>query len=128
MIDPKNVPPEALEFLGEYHLATLTTLLPSGAFHSVAVGFTWDDEAGLARVITFAPSRKARNLIDGGRASVCQVDGGRYLSLEGTAVVTSEPDRVAEGVRRYAERYRQPKERDDRVVIEIAVEHIRGRG
>ena len=122
MIDPANVPPEALEFLGDYHLATLTTLLPNRSFHSVPVGFTWDDELGLARVITFTPSRKARNL-----ASVCQVDGGRYLSLEGPAVVTSEPDRVAEGVRRYAERYRQPKERDDRVVIEISVEHIRGR-
>lgn len=128
MIDPKNVPPEALEFLAERHLATLSTLLPDGSIHTVAVGFTWDDDAGLARVITFAPSRKARNLADGGRASVCQVDGGRYLSLEGPAVVTSEPDRTAEGVRRYAERYRQPKERDDRVVIEIAVEHIRGRG
>ena len=58
---------------------------------------------------------------------MCQVDGGRFLSLEGPAVVTSEPDRVAEGVNRYAERYRQPKERDDRVVIEIAVENIRGR-
>ena len=127
MIDPANVPPEALEFLGDYHLATLTTLLPNGSFHSVPVGFTWDDELGLARVITFAPSRKARNLAEGGRASGCQVDGGRYLSLEGPAVVTSEPDRVAEGVRRYAERYRQPKERDDRVVIEISVEHIRGR-
>ena len=117
----------SLGFLVERHLATLTTLLPDGSLHSVAVGFTWDDAAGLARVITFAPSRKARNLADGGRASVCQVDGGRFLSLEGPAVVTSEPDRVAEGVNRYAERYRQPKERDDRVVIEIAVENIRGR-
>lgn len=128
MIDPKNVPPEVLEFLSERHLATLTSVLPNGSLHSVAVGFTWDDDAGLARVITFAPSRKARNLTDGGRASVCQVDGGRYLSLEGPAVVTTEPDRVAEGVNRYAERYRQPKEREDRVVIEIAVENIRGRG
>ena len=127
MIDPKNVPAEVLGFPVERHLATLTTLLPDGSLHSVAVGFTWDDAAGLARVITFAPSRKARNLADGGRASVCQVDGGRFLSLEGPAVVTSEPDRVAEGVNRYAERYRQPKERDDRVVIEIAVENIRGR-
>jgi hypothetical protein len=33
MIDPANVPPEALEFLGDYHLATLTTLLPNRSFH-----------------------------------------------------------------------------------------------
>ena len=47
------------------------------------------------------------------------MDGGRWLTLEGAATVTDDPERVAEGVRRYAERYRQPGERDDRVVIEI---------
>jgi hypothetical protein len=30
-------------------------------------------------------------------------------------------------VRRYAERYRQPKERPDRVAIEIAVDRVLGR-
>jgi hypothetical protein len=34
---------------------------------------------------------------------------------------------VAEAVRRYAHRYRQPGDRDDRVAIEIAVERIIGR-
>ncbi|MEZ5382697.1 MAG: PPOX class F420-dependent oxidoreductase [Microthrixaceae bacterium] len=127
MHDPSNLPREILAFLAERHLATLTTLRADGSIHSVAVGFTWDNEAGLARVITFAPSRKARNLLEGGRASVCQVDGGRFLSLEGPAVVTDDPASVAEGVRRYTERYRPPKERDDRVVIEIAVERVLGR-
>lgn len=74
MIDPANVPPEALEFLGDYHLATLTTLLPNGSFHSVPVGFTWDDELGLARVITFAPSRKAQ---PGRRRAGLGLSGGR---------------------------------------------------
>src|ERR1044071_1063656 len=52
----------ARAFLAERHLATLTTLRPDGSPHVVAVGFTWDPAAGLARVITFAHSRKARNL------------------------------------------------------------------
>jgi hypothetical protein len=34
---------------------------------------------------------------------------------------------VAEAVARYAERYRQPGERADRVAIEIAVERVLGR-
>ena len=95
----------------------------------VAVGFTWDPDAGLARVITFAASRKARNLAaePGGRAAVCQVDGARWLTLEGPATVTDDPDRVAEAVRRYAERYRPPGGAPDRVVIEIAVDRILGR-
>jgi PPOX class probable F420-dependent enzyme len=129
-LDPAALPAEVLDFLRERHLATLTTLRPDGSPHVVAVGFTFDASARLARVITFAPSRKARNVAasPGGRAVVCQVDGGRWLALEGTAVETDDPDRVAEAVRRYAGRYRQPGERADRVVIEIAVDRVLGRG
>jgi len=129
-LDPADLPDEVTTFLTERHLATLTTLRPDGSPHVVAVGFSWDAAAGLARVITFAPSRKARNVAasPGGRAAVCQVDGGRWLTLEGPATVTDDPARVAEAVERYAGRYRQPGERDDRVVIEIAVDRMLGRG
>ena len=58
---------------------------------------------------------------------MCQVDGGRWLSLEGTAVVTDDPARVAAAVEGYAGRYRQPGEREDRVAIEIHVDRILGR-
>ena len=128
-LDPTALPPEVDLFLAERHLATLTTLRPDGTPHVVAVGFTWDAASGLVRVITWAGSRKARNLVarPGSPAAVCQVEGGRWLTLEGTAVVTSDPVRVAEGVRRYAERYRQPGERADRVVIEISVTRVLGR-
>jgi F420H(2)-dependent biliverdin reductase len=127
--DPASLSDDVLTFLAERHLATLTTLRPDGSPHVVAVGFTWDDDAGVARVITFAPSRKARNVAarPGARAAVCQVDGGRWLTMEGPAVVTDDPVRVAEAVGRYAERYRPPGPRDDRVAIEIAVDRVLGR-
>jgi PPOX class probable F420-dependent enzyme len=127
--DPAALSPEVETFLTERHLATLTTMRPDGTPHVVAVGFTWDREARLVRVITFAGSRKARNVTarPGSPAAVCQVDGGRWLTLEGTARVTDDPERVAEGERRYAERYRQPGERADRVVIEISVDRVLGR-
>ena len=127
---PEQLGEDGLSFLAERHLATLTTLRPDGSPHVVAVGFTWDPDAGLARVITFEGSRKARNLLgegSGTRAAVCQVDGGRWLTMEGPAVVTDDPARVAEAVRRYAGRYRQPGERPDRVAVEIAVDRILGR-
>ena len=127
-LDPAALPPEATAFVTERHLATLTTLRPDGSPHVVAVGFTWDADAGLVRIITFASSRKVRNLAaGGGRAAVSQVDGGRWLTFEGPAAVTDDPARVAEAVRRYAERYRQPGERPDRVAIEIAVDRVLGR-
>jgi hypothetical protein len=58
---------------------------------------------------------------------VCQVDGRRWLSLEGPASISDEPTRVADAVRRYAARYRPPSERANRVVIEISVDRILGR-
>ena len=42
--------------------------------------------------------------------------------------LVTDPDGVRAGVDGYAARYRQPKDRDDRVVIEIAVERVLGRG
>jgi len=127
--DPANLPDAVRVFVMERHLATLTTMRPDGSPHVVAVGFTWDDDAGIARVITFAPSKKARNVAasPGSRAAVCQVDGGRWLTMEGTATVTDAVTAVTVGVTRYAERYSQPKVRDDRVVIEIAVDRVIGR-
>lgn len=128
--DPQALSDEVLTFLAERHLATLTTSRPDGSPHVVAVGFAFDPADGIARVITFAPSRKARNLVaaPGSRAVVCQVDGGRWLALEGPAVVTDDPARVARAVEAYAGRYRPPGERDDRVAIEITVDRVLGRG
>ena len=123
-LDPAALPPLALEFLRERHLATLTTLRGDGSPHVVPVGFSWDDETGLARVITSGTSRKARNLADGGRAAVCQVDGARWISLEGPARVVRCPEQIADAERRYAERY--PRENPARVVLEITVERALG--
>ena len=127
-LDPAALPDDVLAFLGEYQLATLTTMRPDGTPHVVAVGFSFDPADGLARVITFAGSKKARNVAasPGSRAAVCQVDGGRWLTLEGTATVTDDPGRVAAAVAGYAGRYRQPGERDDRVAIEIQVDRVLG--
>ena len=125
--DPHDLGPEVLAFLTERHLATLTTLRADGSPHVVAVGFSFDAAAGVARVITFAPSQKARNAARGGRAAVCQVDGGRWLTLEGPVRLVTDPQGIAAAVAGYAARYRQPKERPDRVAIEIAVDRVLGR-
>ena len=128
-IDPAHPSPELLTFLDEYHLATLTVIRPDGTPHVTPVGFTYDHETTTARVITWATSWKARHVraSPGQRAAICSVDGGRWVAMYGAAIVTDDPTAVAEGVRRYTERYRAPKVRDDRVVIEVQVDQVVGR-
>jgi PPOX class probable F420-dependent enzyme len=123
---PEDLNENALEFLRERHLATLTTLRSDGTPHVVAVGFTWDREAGKARVITSGGSQKARNAERGGYAAVSHVDGARWLTLEGTAKVLRDPESVRDAEQRYAGRYRTPRENPKRVVIEIDVTRVLG--
>lgn len=125
--DPDHLPEEVLAFLTERHLALLTTFGREGRPHVTAVGFAFDPAEKLVRIITLGESQKARNARRGGRAAVGQVDGRRWLSLEGPVAVTGDPDRVARAVADYARRYRQPGENPHRVALEITVERILGR-
>ncbi len=114
-------------FLAEAHLATLTTMRSDGSPHVVPVRFTWDSTARLARVMTVRTSRKVVNLVANPerRVALCQVAGFRWVTLEGTAVVSDEPKRVTEGVRRYTRRYRSaPPNPPGRVVVEVTVDRV----
>lgn len=121
--------PEAQRFLDERHLATLTTVSKHGSLQVTPVGFTYEPERRLARVITWSASQKATNISfnPGGAVALCQFDGGRWLTLNGTATVSLDQIAITEAVRRYAQRYREPSDRDDRIVIEIIVSKIIGR-
>jgi len=125
--DPAGLRPGALAFLTERHLATLTTLRADGSPHVVPVGVTYDPDTRTARVITSGSSAKARHVRAGqARVAVCQVDGRRWLTLEGTAVVRDDAASVAEAEARYAQRYRTPRENPARVVVEISVDRVLG--
>jgi PPOX class probable F420-dependent enzyme len=126
-LDLDDLADDVLAFLRERHLATLTTLRADGSPHVVPVGFSFDPEARVVRVISFASSQKARNAARGGRAAVSQVDGGRWLTLEGPVRLVTDAEGVAAAVAGYAARYRTPGERADRVAIEIAVDRMLGR-
>jgi len=125
--DLDDLGPGLLDFLTERHLATLTTLRADGSPHVVPVGITYDAGTRIARVITSGTSAKAGHVRAGQqRVAVCQVDGRRWLTLEGTAVVRDDPASVADAERRYAVRYRQPRVNPARVVVEISVDRILG--
>ncbi len=121
-------PPALLDFWTERHLCTLTTLRPDGRPHVVPVGVALDPEQQCAWVITRAGSRKVRNLDqdDGGLVVACQVDGGRWSSLEGTATVHRDTASVARACERYAARYRTPSENPTRVALRIEVDRFLG--
>jgi len=127
--DPSRLDDRLAEFFHERHLATLTVLRPDGSPQVTPVGFTYDAGRQLARVITWADSWKARHVAaePGVEAAICTVDGGRWATLYGSATVARTAVAIAEGVRRYTERYRAPAERADRVVIEVEVRRIVGR-
>ena len=117
---------DALEFLTERHLAMLTTLRSDGSPHVVAVGFTFDPETHIARVITSDGSQKAINTERSHVGVLSQVDGARWLSLEGIAQVNREPDAVRDAEVRYSQRYRVPRPNPQRVVIEVLVKRVLG--
>ena len=125
--DPHRPAPALLDFLTERHLATLTTLRADGTPHVVPVGVTYDAGSRTARVITSGTSAKARHVRDGqARVAVCQVDGRRWATLEGTAVVRDDRAAVADADTRYARRDRTPRENPSRVVLEISVDRVLG--
>lgn len=117
---------DALAFLTERHLAMLTTLRADGSPHVVAVGFTFDPKTHIARVITTGGSQKALNAARGGVAVLSQVDGARWLSLEGRANVSADADDVRDAELRYAQRYRTPRANPRRVVVQVHIERVLG--
>ena len=117
-----------LAFWRERHLCTVTTLRRDGSPHVVPMGIVVDVETDTAWGITSRTSQKVANLRSGAdpRVAVCQVDGRRWSTIEGLAEVRDDQAAVAEAVRRYAERYRQPRENPDRVALRIAITHVIG--
>lgn len=116
-----------MEFLRERHLASLTTLRANGSPHVVAIAFSYDHVAGLVRIISSDDTQKVRNVERDPRAVVSQVDGPRWLTLEGAARVLRDEDSVRLAVSAFEARYRPVRENPQRVAIEIQVERVVGR-
>ena len=128
-LDLDDLDRDVIDFLTERHLATLTTLRRDGSPHVVPVGFTYEPESQIARVITSGDSVKAGNAARAGAVgALCQVDRARWLTLSGPMLVDTDPAAVADAVRRYAQRYRQPRENPKRVVLIMTVTGVLASG
>jgi PPOX class probable F420-dependent enzyme len=115
---------EALGFVDDRHLAILSTMSRTGSIHAVAVGFTLHE--GVVRIITTDGSQKVRNVERDPRATVAQVDGPRWISFVGTAVIEREREAITLAENLYAARYRQPRPNPARVVIRLTVDQVLG--
>lgn len=127
MRNASDLKPAELQFLTERHLATLTTLRADNTPHVVAIAFGYDPGARLVRIISSDGTRKVRNIEAREIAAVSQVDGARWLTLEGTAKVLRDPEAVQLAVEAFEARYRPVRENPDRVAIEVRIRRILGR-
>ncbi len=126
-LHPRALPDHTLDWLRRRRFATLTTLRPDGSPHVVPVAMTYDPATASASVLARRRSVKVANVRAGSPAVLCEVDGGHWLSLEGDARVLDDPESVADGERRHAERFRPPAPHPERVVLEISVRRCLGR-
>ena len=113
---------DGLAFLHERHLAVLSTLGTGGRIHAVPVGFTVDQ--GLIRVITSVSSQKVRNVQRDPTCSLTQVDGRRWITVQGDAEVVSGAGDVAAAEALYEARYRRPRPNPERVVLLVRATRI----
>ena len=127
MRDHTDLSDDELAFLEERHVATLTTLRSDGSPHVVAIAFTYHPDEGAVRIISPDNTQKILNIERSDRAAVCQVDGPRWLTLEGPAVVQRDPADVATAVAAFEARYRPARESPTRVAIQIEVDRVLGR-
>lgn len=142
-----HLTPEQHVFVTERHVATLTTLRPDGTPHVVPVAFTWDALVGVAWMTSEEGSAKVRNVEaaqgegpvgagpvgagpvatgTGARGALCQVSGGRWLTLEGELTVSRDPAVIADAELRYAVRYGPLDPDPRRVVLYLAVDRVLG--
>ena len=147
-----HLTPEQHVFVTERHVATLTTLRPDGTPHVVPVAFTWDADSGVAWMTSEDGSAKVRNVEaaqgkgpagaapagagaagdgavatgTGARGALCQVSGGRWLTLEGEVTVSRDPAVIADAELRYAVRYGPLDPDPRRVVLNLAVDRVLG--
>ena len=117
---------ELLAFWRERHLCTVTTLRADGTPHVVPMGVALAPDAAVAWAITSGTSQKVANLRRNPVLAVCQVDRGRWSTIEGHAEVLEDDASVAEAVRRYAGRYRRPGVNPSRVALRIAITSVIG--
>jgi PPOX class probable F420-dependent enzyme len=124
--------PEARAFLSERRFAALATINKDGTPQQSAMWYELDGDTILMN--TAAGRVKQRNLARDPRASVCVVDGYRFVTVSGTVELNDDQTVAQADIKRLAIRYdgqesgeQQARERfskQQRVTIRLKIEHV----
>jgi general stress protein 26 len=114
--------PESLNHCWEERrVAILATTRGDGTVHQVPVRCMRDGSRFL--VLTKSCSAKARNVAHTGRASLAEVTSTRWVTVEGTAHMSVDPDLVARARALYAARHQGTGSFGDCVLV-VEVERV----
>ncbi len=124
--------PEAHAFLSEIRFASLATINKDSTPQQSAMWYDLDGDTILMN--TAAGRVKERNLRRDPRASICVVDGYRFVTISGTVELNDDQTVAQADIKRLAIRYdgqeageKQAREqfaKQQRVTIRLKIEHI----
>ncbi len=124
---PEELSSEAIEFLNAPRcIGTLGTVDAKGRPHAASVGYTYDHEARLVRIVTMPGSQKVRNIERTGYANLNQITGMMWLQVQGPTAVKSDPESLAAAYEAFAARYGRHHEGDVLIAVELRVERCLG--
>ncbi len=124
--------PDARAFLSEVRFAALATINKDGSPQQTTMWYELDGDTILMN--TAAGRIKYRNLVRDPRASICVVDGYRWVTISGHIELNDDQTVAQADIKRLAIRYHGPEKgeqqsresfsKQHRVTIRLAIEHV----
>ncbi len=124
--------PDVRAFLSEVRFASLATINKDGTPQQSAMWYDLDGDTILMN--TAAGRVKQRNLARDSRASICVVDGYRFVTVTGTVELDDDQTVAQADIKRLAIRYDGPEEgekqarerfsKQHRITIRLKIEHV----
>jgi PPOX class probable F420-dependent enzyme len=124
--------PDARAFLSEVRFAALATINKDGSPQQTTMWYELDGDTILMN--TAAGRIKYRNLVRDPRASICVVDGYRWVTISGHIELNDDQAIAQADIKRLAVRYHGPEKgeqqsresfsKQQRVTIRLAIEHV----
>ena len=121
-----NLPKSIEEFLSTRAFGSLNSIDETNNLHTAVVGFHFDKNKKIIRIISQKKSIKVKNIIQNNNVSLSQIRDNKWLSFIGTATIKYDQESIKLATDAYTLRYEKPSENPDRIAIEISVKKILG--